>query len=92
MTDPVSWFVVERNWEFFGSEGEQVGTVEGVVGDVESDIFSGLRVAFTLLKAARFIPAEYVASILDGEVHLALTSAEARESRFPEPGESRHDH
>jgi uncharacterized protein YrrD len=88
MSDPVSWFVVERTWKVFGSGGDQVGTVEDVVGDPESDIFSGVRVAFKLLEAARFIPAEHVARIVDGEVHLELTSDEARESRFHEPGES----
>ncbi len=89
MSDPVSWFVVERHWKVFGSDGDQVGTVEGVVGDEESDIFSGLRVVFELRKAARFVPAEHVASIVEGEVHLDLTGGEARASDFAEPGASR---
>jgi uncharacterized protein YrrD len=89
VTDPVSWLVVERGWKVVGSDGEQAGTVEEVVGDPESDIFSGLDVAFQLHREARFIPAEHVASILDGEVHLDLPAAEARESHFPEPGERR---
>jgi uncharacterized protein YrrD len=89
VTDPVSWLVVERGWKVVGADGEQAGTVEEVVGDPESDIFSGVRVAFELHREARFVPAEHVASILDGEVHLDLQAGEARESRFPEPGESR---
>ena len=88
MSDPVSWFVVERGWKVMGSDGEQVGTVEDVVGDTGNDIFSGLRVAFRLLREARFVPSEHVGRIEDGEVHLDLTSAEARESHFDEPGES----
>ena len=88
MSDPVSWLVVERTWKVFGSDGGQVGTVEEVIGDPESDIFSGVRVAFKLLEAARFVPAEHVNRIVEGEVHLELTSDEARESRFPEPGQS----
>jgi uncharacterized protein YrrD len=90
MSDPASWFVVERQWKVFGSDGDQVGTVEDVVGDQEKDIFSGIRVVFELRKAARFVPAEHVASILEGEVHLDLTGDEARESDFVEPGTSRH--
>ena len=88
MSDPVSWFVVERGWKVFGSDGDQVGTVEDVVGDTGNDIFSGLRVAFGLLKEARFVPSEHVGRIVDGEVHLDLGSEEARERHFDEPGES----
>jgi uncharacterized protein YrrD len=89
VTDPVSWLVVERGWKVVGADGERAGTVEEVVGDEESDIFSGVLVAFELHREARFVPAEHVAGILEGEVHLDLPAQEARESRFPEPGESR---
>ena len=88
MSDPVSWLVVERGWKVVGADGEEAGTVEEVVGDPESDIFSGLRVAFELHREARFLPAEHVASIVDGEVHLDLTADAACARRFPEPGQS----
>jgi hypothetical protein len=88
MSDPVSWLVVERGWKVFGSDGEHVGTVEDVVGDADEDIFSGLRVSFGVLRQARFVPAEHVARIEEGDVHLDLTSREARVSEFDEPGQS----
>jgi uncharacterized protein YrrD len=90
MTDPVSWLLVEPGWKVVGADGEQAGTVEAVVGDLDSDIFSGLRIAFEVHRGARFVPAEHVASILDGEVHLDLAADAARARRFPEPGESRN--
>jgi hypothetical protein len=76
MRDPVSWFVVEAGWKVIDREGRDVGTVEGVLGEQELDIFDGLAVATRLLGKARYVPAERVTNIYDGLVELDLTAAE----------------
>ena len=68
--DPVSWKVVERGWRVLGSGGEELGIVEGVLGDVDADIFHGLMVASGLLGRTTEVAAERVAEIREGEVVL----------------------
>lgn len=87
MTDPVSWLLVERGWKVFAADGEQIGTVEDAVGDTAQDIFSGIHVNLGRLKPAKFIPAEHVAEIREGEIRLDLMPDEARVREFFEPGE-----
>jgi hypothetical protein len=70
---PVSWLLVERGWKVIDSDGKEIGRVDEVVGDSGEDIFNGLTVAHGLLGRARYVPAEEVAEITDGEVRLALT-------------------
>jgi hypothetical protein len=70
---PVSWFVIERGWKVVGADGKEIGRVEEVVGDSGEDIFNGLTVTHGLLGRPRYVPAEQVAEITDGEVRLALT-------------------
>ena len=84
--DPVSWLVVEQGWEVVDREGEQVGKVEEVVGDSSADIFSGLTVGTGLLHKGRFVPAELVAEIVDGEVRLSIGKDEfERLDEYEEP-------
>ena len=68
--DPVSWKVVERGWQVLGQSGEELGTVEAVLGDVDADIFHGLMVAHGLLGRTTEVPAERVSEIREGEVVL----------------------
>jgi len=68
--DPVSWLVVEPGWKVVAADGAEVGKVDGVVGDTETDIFSGLSVSEGLLRKRRFVPAERVREILEGEIRL----------------------
>jgi hypothetical protein len=74
--DPVSWLLIERNWAVVSSDGQEVGRVEAVVGDEGADIFDGLTIATRLLGKPRYVPAEQVTSIVEGEVQLALSAAE----------------
>jgi hypothetical protein len=74
--DPVSWLVVEHGWKVVGADGTGVGTVEEVIGDTGKDIFNGLSVSAGLLKRPRYVPAEQVAEIAEGEVRLAVTKDE----------------
>ena len=63
MAEPVSWFLIEKHWRVVGSDGEEIGKVEEVVGDSNADIFSGLTVGTSLLHKPRLVPAELVAAI-----------------------------
>jgi hypothetical protein len=89
---PVSWLLLERGWKVIDADGKEIGHVDEVVGDSGEDIFNGLTVAHGLLRRARYIPAEQVAEITDGEVHLALSDDEVGrldEHEPPPPSERR---
>jgi hypothetical protein len=73
--DPVSWFLVERGWKVVGSDSAGLGTVEEALGDENLDIFDGLAVAIGVLDKPRYVPAEQVGEILEGEVHLKIDKA-----------------
>ena len=84
--DPVSWLVVEHGWRVVAADGSAVGTVEEVIGDTGKDIFNGLSVATGLLKRPKYVPAEQVAEIAEGEVHLGITEDEfERLGEYDEP-------
>ena len=76
MPDPVSWFLVERGWKVVGSDGSELGTVEEALGDETLDIFDGLAVATGPLGKPRYVPAEKVGEIVEGEVHLTIDKAQ----------------
>ena len=75
-SDPVSWYVIERGWEVMDREGERVGRVEETIGDSRADIFDGLSVAASHLGRPRYVPAEQVGEITEGQVRLRLSRAE----------------
>jgi uncharacterized protein YrrD len=77
--DPVSWLVIEPGWKVKAADGEDVGKVTDVVGDAEKDIFNGLAISTGLLSRTRYVPAERVTTILEGEIHLDLPSDAARD-------------
>ena len=72
--DPVSWFVVEPGWKVVASDGKEVGKVDEVVGDTGKDIFSGLSVSQGVLRRRRYVPAELVREIVEGEIRLDADS------------------
>lgn len=74
--DPVSWLVVERGWEVYGRDSEQLGHVEEVLGDEATDIFNGLVVTAGLLKTTKYVPSERVHEIVDGRITLDVDAAE----------------
>jgi uncharacterized protein DUF2171 len=71
--DPLSWFVIEPGWKVVDSQGEEVGSVDEVVGDSSDDIFNGLSVSPSLLGRPRYVPSEQVGTITQGRVQLKLT-------------------
>jgi hypothetical protein len=72
MSDPVSWLMIEPGWKVVDAQGEHIGRVEEVVGDTGDDIFNGLAVSTGLLGKPRYVPAEQVGEITDGQVQLQL--------------------
>jgi hypothetical protein len=84
--DPVSWFVIEPGWKVVDAEGEEVGSVDEVVGDSSDDIFNGLSISPSLLGRPRYVPSEQVGTITQGRVHLTLTKDQIEHlGEFEEP-------
>ena len=86
MADPVSWFVMERGWRVVDRDGQDIGTVEEILGDENADIFDGLSVRGGALADARYVPSEHVAEITEGAVRLDLASAEIDGLHADPPG------
>jgi uncharacterized protein YrrD len=87
--DPVSWLVVETGWSVVAADGTALGNVAEVIGDTGKDIFNGISVSAGLLKRPKYVPAEEVAEIAEGEVRLALSKDEFEQlGEHDEPPES----
>ena len=73
MPDPVAWTIVEPGWRVLDADGNEVGKVNEVAGDLDADIFDGLLVGDggTVLTRSKYVPSEEVAGIFEGEVVLA---------------------
>ena len=78
-SDPVSWLMIDAGWKVLDADGEEVGRVESVVGDTGIDIFNGLSISTGLLGSARYVPAESVQTITEGQVQLALTHDQVKQ-------------
>jgi hypothetical protein len=86
MADPVSWFLIEPGWKVVDRNGKDAGRVDEIVGDTGADIFNGLAISMGLLHGRRYVPAERVAAIVDGQVQLDLDAdAVKRLGDFEEP-------
>jgi hypothetical protein len=58
------------------SAGESVGKVDEVLGDKNRDIFDGLAVSTGLVGKPKYVPAERVGEIREGEVRLEVSADE----------------
>jgi len=84
--DPVSWFLIEPGWKVFDAGGDEVGSVDEVVGDSSDDIFNGLSVSTRLLGRPRYVPSEQVGSITEGHIRLTLSKEQVeRLGEYEEP-------
>jgi hypothetical protein len=84
--DPVSWFVIEPGWKVVDAQGQEVGSVDEVVGDSSDDIFNGLSISTSLLGKSRYVPSEQVGTITEGRVQLKLTKDQVEHlGEFEEP-------
>jgi sporulation protein YlmC with PRC-barrel domain len=79
VADLVSWRVIERGWSVVDAEGNEIGKVDQITGDVEHDIFDGLTVGDggTVLTRPKYVPSEHVAEVRDGLIALDLSPQEA---------------
>jgi hypothetical protein len=77
--DPVSWRLVEPGWSVLDADGNEIGRVDQVTGDLNADIFDGITIGAGGVDdaGARYVPAENVAQILVGVIHLDLSAADA---------------
>jgi len=75
MADLVSWRVIERGWSVVDAEGNEIGKVDQITGDVEHDIFDGLTIGDggTVLTRPKYVPSEHVAEIREGLIALDLS-------------------
>jgi hypothetical protein len=86
--DPVAWINIEPGWNVLDASGEEIGRVHELAGDESVDIFDGVVIRQSRLGSDRYIPAEKVAQIFDGEVHLALTGEQVEAiENYTEPVE-----
>lgn len=85
--EPVSWLMIEPGWSVVSADGQEIGTVEEVVGDTGEDIFNGLAVSTGLLGKPKYVPAERVGAIIEGEVRVDLPAqaVEDLEDHDPTP-------
>jgi hypothetical protein len=76
--DPVAWRVIEQGWRVVDAEGNVVGYVDQITGDLNEDIFDGITIGDggTVLTRARYVPAEQVGVIRDGEIALLIGADE----------------
>ena len=85
-SDPVSWFLIEPGWKVVDSSGEEIGSVDEVVGDSSDDIFNGLSISTSLLGRPRYVPSEQVGRITEGHVQLALSGSQIEQlGEYEEP-------
>jgi Uncharacterized protein conserved in bacteria (DUF2171) len=86
MSDPVSWFLIEPGWKVFDASGDEVGSVDEIVGDSGDDIFNGLSISTSLLGRPRYVPSEQVGAITEGRVELQLSKDQVeRLGEYEEP-------
>jgi len=76
MADPVSWKAVEKGWPVYDREGAEIGTVHGIAGDENADIFDGFGIKTSTFGSVKYVPSESVASIAAGEVRLTISGSE----------------
>ena len=81
--DPISYLVLEPGTPVVTRDGEPVGTVKRVLAVPDEDLFDGL--ILDTPAGDRFVDAEGVAEIYEGEVVLALNAEEARDLHDPSP-------
>ena len=76
MPDPVAWTVIEPGWKAFDAGDDEIGRVHEVRGDFNLDIFDGLTITKGILSRDKYVPAELVAAIYEGEVHLSISQGD----------------
>jgi C-terminal processing protease CtpA/Prc len=85
--NPASYLVLADGTPVLTSDGEEVGKVEHVLADADSDVFDGVIVDMRAGPGGhRFADASLVEAIYENGVVLALTAPDAEQ--LPEPSEN----
>jgi uncharacterized protein YrrD len=85
--NPASYLVLADGTPVLSSDGEEVGTVEHVLADPDSDVFDGVIVDMRAGPGGhRFADASLVEAIYERGVVLAMSASAAEE--LPEPSEN----
>jgi hypothetical protein len=79
--DPTSYLELEQGVPVYGSDGEEVGSVEHVLADASSDIFDGLVIGTR--DGRRFADASRVDGLYERGAVLTLAATAC--DRLPEP-------
>ena len=89
MPDPVAWIMIRPGWKVLAADGSEIGRIDELVGDEREDIFDGISISVTALGQPRYIDAEHIGRIEEGEVHLSLDhEAAAQLPQYRQPATS----
>lgn len=78
---PIAYLALERGTPVYDVAGKRVGEVEEVLGDLQADIFEGIRVEAGLLHGRHLVAgADQIASIHERGVALAVNRGELTEA------------
>jgi hypothetical protein len=64
--------MIRPGWKVVAADGSPIGEIDELVGDERADIFDGISISVTALGQPRYVDAEHVGRIEQGEVHLSL--------------------
>ncbi|MDQ3879800.1 MAG: hypothetical protein M3295_01760 [Chloroflexota bacterium] len=85
--DPVAWRYVKPGTNVVGPDGEQVGTVDTMLGSDQEDIFHGIAVRIGLLGAPRLVRADDVVDMTPAAVTIRLDATALAEAPEHRPAE-----
>src|SRR3954454_5349113 len=91
---PIAYLAVEHGTPIYSSDGQQLGTLEHVLADVDADVFDGIIIDTSLGPGGwRFVDAPEVEEIHERGVRLKIDAAKAEQLPAPEatPAELRAD-
>jgi hypothetical protein len=91
--EPVSYLAVKEGSAIVGSDGKEVGTVQHVLADEESDVFDGVVIDTRLGPGGlRFVDAPQVREIRERAIVLSIPASEAQELPEPTPNPAVMEH
>jgi hypothetical protein len=71
------------------ADGSEIGEIDELIGDEHEDIFDGISISVVALGQPRYVGADQVARIEQGEVHLSLDpEASAQLPQYRQPATS----
>lgn len=76
-SQPIGWPALAEGTRVVSVDGREIGRVAEVIGDENSNIFSGLVLRTGLLATDRFVPADQVGELTSDEVRLTITALSA---------------